>query len=68
MRRRRRQAWSRWLTCKRAIVWLRLARGEASDWYWTSSEDYDELRRRRFIDGIGRVTDRGRRVIAGTTQ
>lgn len=61
MKKKRRLAWNRWLTCKSALGWLRLATGSAGDWYWTSSEDYAELRRRGFVDAYGRVTSRGRR-------
>jgi hypothetical protein len=64
MSRRRQKAWTRWLICKRAMFWLRHATGNIGDFYWTSGEDYRELRRRGFVDKYERVTAKGRRAAA----
>lgn len=52
--RNRQKAWARWLTFKAARSWLALATGHRGDWYWTLSEEYAELRRRKCIDQFGR--------------
>ena len=60
----RHKALRRWHTFQSARSWLSYGNDSGGDWYWTSSAEFNELRRRRLVDEFGRLTPIGRRLRA----